>query len=386
MKFYTISLRSLKRKKTKTFFLIFGLFVASASVVALKQLSESMQENLSKELDTYGANIVIVPKSEVLSLNYGGISLGNVSYSKNSISGSDLKKIREIKNKENISVISPKLVKVIEVDSAEAVVVGIRFEKELKLKKWWKIIGSVPAAENEALLGSRAAEKLQRKAGDYINLDGEDFIVSGTLKETGSQDDAMIFISLSKAQNIFDRKDEFSLVDVAALCYDCPIEEIVRQTSEKLPDAKVTAIRQTIDSRMAALAGFEKFSFGISTVILIISLLIVFVNINSSMNERIKEIGLYRAVGFTKIDVLKIILLEILIASFIAGITGYFAGISVGSLALPYLYGGESEFIWWNAKLILTALSISILSGIAISLLPIIRSANLDPTIAFRNL
>lgn len=217
-------------------------------------------------------------------------------------------------------------------------------------------------------------------------LNKKEFIITGLLNETGSQDDGLIFIDLKAAQDLFNKKDELSLIEIAARCYDCPIEEIVRQTSAKLPDAKVTAIKQSIESKMAAMHSFEHFSFGISTVILVISLLVVFTNVNASVNERTKEIGIFMAVGFRRLHIIKIILLEVLVSSFVAGLLGFFMGVAAAKIITPLLSMNTNPNIDYNYSLLFISVGMAILAGLLSSIFPALRAARLDPTVAFRSL
>ena len=175
MTFYSIAIQSLKRRKTKTFFLIFGLVLAVSSVITLTIISNKMSESVSKDLDEYGANIIITPKSNALSLNYGGLSVGKFSYNQKSLYQSDIAKIMQINNNKNISVISPKLLVIENIDSLKTLVAGVMFDKEIQLKKWWKINGKLPEKTNEALIGYEAAQKLKLKVNDNIVLKGSTF-------------------------------------------------------------------------------------------------------------------------------------------------------------------------------------------------------------------
>lgn len=386
MTLYSISIQSLKRRKTKTFFLIFGLVLAVSSVITLTIISNKMSESVSKDLDEYGANIIITPKSNALSLNYGGLSVGEFSYNQKNLNNSDITKIKEIKNHKNISVISPKLLVVENFDSLKTLIAGINFEKEFNLKKWWKIDGVIPKKKNEVLLGLEASQKLHLNLNDNILIKSRPFIITGILKATGSQDDEIIFVDLDTVQKLFDKKENISLIELSALCYDCPIEEIVRQTSQKLPNAKVRAIRQSIDSKMAAVAKFEDFSLGISAVILVISLLIVFTNVNSSLNERVREIGVFKSIGFRNSDIFKIIFFEVITASGIAGILGYLIGLSAAKIILPILNPGSQIEFTFNLEVFLITSLLSMIVGILAAFYPAYKATKLDPTVAFRTL
>ena len=75
-----IALLNLRRRKAKAAFLLAGLLIGVTTVVALMTLVETMKEDITDKLDKFGANILIVPKTENLSLTYGGLSLGGVSF------------------------------------------------------------------------------------------------------------------------------------------------------------------------------------------------------------------------------------------------------------------------------------------------------------------
>ena len=85
MKARTISLNSLKRRKAKSFFIICGLTVGIATIIALFTAINTMESNMDKQLDEYGANIVIFPKSDSLSLSYGNITFPGISFNLNEL-------------------------------------------------------------------------------------------------------------------------------------------------------------------------------------------------------------------------------------------------------------------------------------------------------------
>ena len=392
MKLYNISLQSLRRRKSRTAFLIIGLLLSVASFVTLYVVSENVNKSVSENLDEFGANMIITPRTDGLNLNYGGISVTGLTLDNNSLNLEDIDKIKSIKNKDNLSVIAPKLfnsVKILTLNGTNEknmVAAGINFKDEIRLKKWWRVTGKYPSQENEILMGSEASKLLEIKLNQKTSLNGEEFLISGILEETGSQDDGLIFLDLKKSQELFNKKNELSLIEIAARCYDCPIEEIVRQASGKLPGAKVTAIKQSIESKMTAIHRFEHFSLGISAVILVISLLIVFTNVNASVNERTKEIGIFMSVGFRRWHIIKIILLEVLIASLAAGLFGFFIGIIGAKLITPILSMDENIKINFSYTLLFISAGLAVTAGLLASVLPALKAARLDPTVAFRSL
>ena len=320
-----IAYRNLLRRKAKAAFVLAGLAVGVATVVAIISFVETMTGDINKKLEKYGANILIVPKTENLSLTYGGISLGGVSFEMKAIKESDLSRVTAIKNARNVAAIGPLVLGVLEINRKKVLLAGVDFQASKVLKPWWQVQGTTPG-ENGILLGAEAARLLNLTPGRSVTANGLSLKVSGILRPTGSQDDQLVFTRLKTAQSILNKKGQISMAEVAALCTDCPITEMVKQISDAIPDAKVMAIQQVVKGRMEMLSQFKKFSIGISGVVLLIGSLVVLVTMMGSVRERTEEIGIFRAIGFRKSHVMKIILIEAGIISGLAGVLGYLAG------------------------------------------------------------
>src|ERR1041385_4641191 len=80
MRISTIAFANLRRRKGKAIFLVAGIAIGIGTAVALLSLSGSIKEEIGSQLDRFGANIVVVPQSNNLSLDYGGVSVSSVTY------------------------------------------------------------------------------------------------------------------------------------------------------------------------------------------------------------------------------------------------------------------------------------------------------------------
>ncbi len=386
MRLHNIALNNLRRRKARFVFLTLGLVVAISTVVTLITLSTAMNADIANKLDEFGANILITPKSDDLLLSYGGLSISGVSFDVRPLHDSDAVKILTIKNRENISIVAPKLFSAAEIDGRKVLVVGVDFQNEFRLKKWWSITGSRPKNADEVLVGSEVKNKLNLVLNQHIGVNGKLFQVTGILHETGSQDDAIVFIDLNEAQRLFGKPNQLSLIEVAALCYDCPIEEIVAQTSEKLPSAKVMAIRQTIESKMEAMHRFEHFSYGISAVIVLVAALIVMTTITASVNERTREIGVFRAIGFRQTHIMKIILTEAFLTSLMAGVMGFAIGLAVSRFVSPLLTMNGTGHSTVSYALFALSVALAVSVGLLSSIYPAYKASRLDPATALKAL
>ena len=238
--------------------------------------------------------------------------------------------------------------------------------------------------EKDLLVGSSAAHHLNLREGQSVDIQGQTFRVRGVLEETGSQDDSLIFGDLARVQKTLGKPNQLSLIEVAAFCNSCPIDEMVKQISEVLPGAKVTAVKQAVESRMETVRHFKRFSVGISAVVLLIGSLIVFTTMMASVNERTREIGIFRAIGFRRRHIIQVILLEAFLVSFLAGGVGYLAGVGSSILVLPFFLQVQELKMGWDVVMAVRAIGISVALGLVASIYPALRAAKLDPAEALR--
>ncbi|MBU2597804.1 MAG: ABC transporter permease [Actinobacteria bacterium] len=412
MKLKDISLDYLKRRKSKMAFLIIGMVIGIATIVTIFTITEAMQEGIQKNMDEFGANILVIPKTNILSMSYGGISVPGAQYDIQEIKEEELDNIWTIKNKENLAIVSPKLLGAVDLGEEKVLVVGANLTTEIELKKWWEFTNDSDIElirieepspvnptrtttvtkvterlkENDVIIGSRVAKILNKKPGDKINANNQEFNIKGVLERTGSQgDDSAIFMELKIAQKLLGKEGKITLVEVAAICLGCPVEEMARQINEAIPEGEATPIKQVVKERMQTIQQLSNFGFAAGIIVLIIGSLIVFTTMMSSVNERTREIGIFRAIGFRRMHITKIILMESLILSFISGVVGYTLGMGAALLAGSMMVGME-VLILFDLYLAAGALGLAIFVGTAATIYPALKASNIDPAEALRQI
>jgi len=252
-------------------------------------------------------------------------------------------KIDAIPLRERISVIAPKLVVMDRVNGAAVALVGVRFAQEKLLKGYWMVeqgafpgetpqeaaarasgmaghgepegpraplaVGAELAAVHagDALLaGSAAARKLGLAVGSKVPLGKHAFTVSGILAPTGGEDDNVLLADMDALQRAVGREGKVNFVEVAALCSGCPIDDIVTQLSAALPGVEIKTLRGIVEQRMVSVHFVKKLILSVSLVILLTGCSMVGISMLSAVNERKKEIGILRSLGFSRRSVFAI--------------------------------------------------------------------------------
>src|SRR5665811_298066 len=271
-----IALRNMVRHSGRSLLLILIITVAVGVVMTLDMVVYSAQRDLEKRTDEYGPNIVVVPRADELPLYYGGVDLGTITYDTEPLHEGDAKKIRSIKNRENINRVAPKLLGEVELDGVRVPAMGVVWEEELGVKTWWKLTGAVPAGPGDLVVGSRVGERLGVVAGDTLSFGGREFRVVSGLEPTGTQEDELIYMDLAAASRMWDRGDEVSLIEVSAWCSTCPIETITAQIKAEMPYARVSSVQKSLASREMLVGQFELFGAVLSALMVFVGALIVF--------------------------------------------------------------------------------------------------------------
>ncbi len=386
MKLHNISFGNIMRRKTKMLFLILGLVIGISTVVTLLSITESMTRDIEARLNQFGANVVMVPKTDNLSLNYGGIDVGGVNYKVTEFDHQNLEKIWTIKNAKNLSIIAPKVLGAITIKDKKVLMMGVDFEQELALKTWWqKTGGSFPQKDDQIMVGAQAAVLLGYKPGDAITLAGRKFTVATVLRPTGSSEDDAVIASLGTAQQLLGKEGKISMVEISAFCEGCPISEMTLQIAEKFPNAKVTAMKQAVLSKMQSIEMFKSFSLGVSLIVILIGALLVLVTMMGSVNERTREIGIFRAIGFRRGHVMQIILLEAMLLGIIGGIFGFVIGNAIAYTIMPLVIK-DGTFAGINTNLGVISILMAVALSLLASLYPAFKASNMDPSEALRAL
>jgi len=375
--------KNLFRRKSRAVFTGLGIFLGIGTFVALSSLTMQMEGAVRDKLDRFGANILVVPRTEQLSLGFGDIALGGAQVAHAKLTMSDETAIRSIRFRERLRSVVPFFLTATEASGKDVVWMGLRAGEIADARPWWKVSGTVPRRKGEILLGSEVAALLGKREGEAVTSGGRTFRVAGVLHPTGEKEDSMVIADIGDVQSLARSPGAVTFFEVAALCKECPVEDIVGQIGGALPGARVKAIRQVVESRKAAVDQFRRLGLAVSAIVLSIGGLMVFVTVMGSVQERTREIGVLRAVGFRRRAIVSLLFWETGWVSLLSATSGAAVGMAAAWIASPLFGMARTEVAPAPAIL---GIFIGMALGLLGSIPPARRAAALSPTEAIRAL
>ncbi len=254
-----------------------------------------------------------------------------------------------------------------------------------------------------AMLGSTVVEKLfgqQDPLGKEITISGNRFEVIALLGKKGSflgnDQDNMLIIPISTYQKIFSgqirNRGRGGSVTIAVQPLDMAhVEQAKDEVTEllrrrrKVPPSKPDDFGiVTADQIMGIFKKITAGVFGLMIGVTLLSLLVGGIGIMNimlvSVNERIKEIGIRKAIGARKKDILQQFIIEAVTLSLVGGITGMVLGFILAGL-VSLVIKLPASVSWWS---VLLGFGFSAAVGIFFGWYPAQRAAELDPIEALR--
>lgn len=371
-----IALQNLRRRKGKAFFLLLTFMLVVGTITTLNLLSDNMKKDLHRSLSQYGANLIITPKSEHLALSYGGLAVSGVDYDVKNLMTESIEKLQQMILPGD--VIAPKVIGSAEGDEQTLLIVGVDFAKELQMKPWWKIEGQVPKNQ-EFILGASIAAKRSLKIGDTIKIKNQDLKISGLMQETGGSEDNAVFTPFQEARDLTGIKDDWSMIELNV----AEPQKLLPLLMKELPEANIAQVSQLVQSTQDNVDRFDEFSKSISVVLVVIGAFVIISALAGNVNDRVRELGIFRAIGFRQSHVLSLLGREALIVSLSGSLLGYLLG-SLMPLILGPIFIQKAMPLQLNVPFGILCILGAMLVGLLAMIYPAWRATKLNPQEALR--
>ena len=398
------ALESLSGNKMRSGLTVLGIVIGVAAVIAMLAVGQGAQESITGSISGIGTNLLFVFRGDP----------GDTIRNPKPLTLGDADALRDQFAAPSIAAVAPALQGNGEVsfggEQTSPQIFGVTPEyfqvRNLELAEGEFITEAhMLGRASVVILGSETAEALFGHAdgvtGETIRIDGQPFRVIGVLQSKGggafgSEDDQAI-LPFTTAQTRLIRRSTSDRVDI--IFVQAVSGDLVTQASDEITAIISTRHRNevglndfTIFTQQDLLTTFASIT-GILTIFLGgiagISLLVGGIGIMNimlvSVTERTREIGLRKALGARKRDILIQFLTESSLLSLIGGIIGIMLGWLISFIVGRVAEASGTAFtpvVGMNAILLATIFSAAV--GLFFGIYPANRAAGLEPVEALR--
>lgn len=389
MEAYKMAIKSILSNKGRSILTMLGVIIGVSAVIAAVAFAQGTTKNITDSISSMGSNLIQINIT-------GRGSNRQVSY--------DQLKIFSQENSDIVSGIAPQLstsgvtVKKGSLSMNTTTMLGTSPEyEEINSRPVttgrFLLDSDVDNRQKVAVIGTAVLNTLfpgENSIGQKIKINGTIFTVVGVLTElqsgqTGTQDDYII-IPVTIAQRLGRNTSirNFSVQAASAESVDTVVEKLdvfllgVYKSEDAYRVTNSEQILETLDQitglMMAMLGGIAAISLVVGGIGIMNIMLV-------SVTERTREIGIRKAIGAKRKNILVQFLIEAIMITGLGGLLGVLIGVGI----IKFIFGGlnivpEAYSPFW----IITSFGISLVVGVVFGMFPAVKAANLNPIEALR--
>jgi len=393
---------AIKRNRGRSFLTMLGIIIGVASVITVASIGEGIKHQVSGQINHYGTNLITVRPGEATTSSGNRLQLLTGLHVAGNLSAKDLATVRQVARGATVvplAVVSGGIKGELgEYNGGPVIATTENLPQVLNQSvAYGNFFGLEDDQNNYAILGEHAAEKLftaQVPLGHSFTFRGQEFQVRGIFNNFASSPistdidyNNAIYIPYTTGQQLTNNNI-------------LPYELLVKAPSARAVDPMVQTIKSALLKNHGDASDFSvlKASDAIATTSDVLNLLteliigaaaisllvggVGIMNITLvSVTERMREIGIRKAVGATNRQILSEFMAEAIVLS----VTGAILGIVVAGVTVVILRLTTSltPVVQW--PVVVVAAGVSMLVGIVFGSAPALKAARKDPITALRN-
>ncbi|MEX2530447.1 MAG: ABC transporter permease [Gemmatimonadota bacterium] len=397
---FLVALAAVRANLLRSFLTTLGIIIGVGAVITMVALGEGAQQQVEEQIERMGTNVLTIRPGQARGA--GGVVEGD-----SRLYTTDAEALRA--ETAGLLTVAPEISQRMQVShqrwNTNVEILGTWpeyfgiYNMELEHGRLFND-GEVQGRRRVAVLGAGIPESLETPAallvGRDIRIRGETFEVAGVLREKGqmgwNNPDDMVYIPVSTAQyRVFGGRDRLrsilAKVEAGPAGMDRAYDEMDRilRREHRLPPG--TAADFQIRNSTDLLESFQEtgrtFTFllaGIAAVSLLVGGIGIMNIMLVSVTERTREIGVRKALGATRVNIMFQFMVEALVLCFLGGVAGVLAGWG-GAQLLSHFAGWDTAV---SAYVVAIALLFSAGIGLFFGIWPAQRASKLDPIDALR--
>jgi|DewCreStandDraft_5_1066085.scaffolds.fasta_scaffold00496_14 putative ABC transport system permease protein len=396
---FFVAIDAMRANKLRAGLTMLGVIIGVAAVITLVSIGQSARNQVVAEFGSLGPDLLWVLPGKAKDERHGGVA---AEEGRLTLTYEDALAVE--RNASFVRAVSPILQTSLPVyagkESTTTVVVGttpsLQPVRGMSLSSGRFLTeADLTRRERVVVLGSRVKEDLfgfgRNPLGEKVTINGRSFTVVGVLEPKGQllgiDLDDRIYIPLTTAQQLFDiQYISFMFVQADSVDAAGRAASEVRRVLQRLHQAEdftVLTQSQLLSSLDAILRILTIALTSIAAISLVVGGIGIMNIMLVSVTERTREIGIRKAVGARRSDILVQFLIEAVVLSLVGGIVGMVVGIG-GSAAIVIRLLRATPTAAQVLPIVVLAFSFSVLVGMIFGVYPAWRASQLHPIEALR--
>jgi len=380
----TLAIASLRRNASRTLLAILGVAIAAAMLLDMVMLSTGLRESFRELLLSRGFQLRLAPR-------------GTLPFDTEATITGASGIIATLHLNPAVETVSPVLGASVHVPRADSTVASFALGLIPAVQADYELVSGRDAAAGDALVandeflratGARVGDTLRVAAGYNPQLRSfvqeRRFVVVGRARfvylSSGEPAVAMPLHTLqTMTGNAADDRVSLFMVRTRA---GANVDSVGAWIDREVPRVQAISTRQALEQVDQRLSYFRQLSYILGAVSLVVGFLLVTTLVTVSVNERVGEIAVMRAIGVSRAHVVQ----QILIEGSAISLVGAAAGLGLGLVTARYLNSilsrfpglpARIDFFLFQPRAAWIALGLLVLSGIAAGIYPSWRAASL---------
>ena len=400
---------SLTQRGVRSALTVLGIVIGIAALISLVGIGQGATMSIEDRLTSFGSDVLTITAGTTKAISFRKNPHASVIKTASSSSSDPVLEYIDliiIQSVPGVKIVNPKVSERADVsylnEDVSLTITGVNPQayKELTTDELADGRFLISSDSNSVVIGKGVATSIFEQdltLNSQITIEGKIFKVVGILTPSGvSGSDSIVIVNIDTVDSLFELEGEYTSLEVKIDDED-RIEEISKEIEEKLRLAR-SVTETTQDFTISSMASVSEsigemtdtlniFMGAIAGISLLVGALGIANTMYMSVMERTRLIGVYKSLGMTDSEVLKLFVFESAFLGFVGGVIGIFIGYIIAGLisAIGMRMGpGGTMTPHITMGLVGFALFFSIITGTISGIFPARKASKLEPVEALR--